>query len=176
MGTENIRLGTCKILVGVKGSEVDLGLTIGGVEVEVTTDTQPTVVDQFGDTVVKETIRGRNVMIRTQLAETTLDNMVAIMPGAEKVTDGSDPQKIKVVVKTGVGTDLLGIAQRMVLHPVELAASNVSEDFVIPKAATAGGLSFAYSKDNERVFNTEYRGYPDEDGVLFIFGDETAVV
>lgn len=174
MGAENIRLGTCKILVGDIGSEVDLGLTIGGVEVEVTTDTQPTTVDQFGDAIVKETIRGRNIIMRTQLAETTLENMAAIMPGGTLITDGTDPAKKKVEVTTAVGVDLLNSSERMVLHPIENAENDKSEDFIIPRASTAGGLSFAYSKDNERVFNTEYRGYPDANGLLFIYGDETA--
>ena len=76
--TKNIRLGTCKVFY----DNVDLGLTIGGVEMEVTTSTHETKVDQFGDSVVEEIITGRNVKVTVPMAETNLDNMVRIMPGA----------------------------------------------------------------------------------------------
>ena len=168
--TENIKMGTCKITH--KGT--DLGLTMGGVEVEVTTTTHETKVDQYGDTVVNERIMGRNIVVKAPLAETTIDRMAAIMPAAELVTDNTDPQnpKKKVVVKTGVGTSLLDIAGELVLHPIDRPESDVSEDLVIPLAATAGAMSFAYKYDQERVFNCDFKGYPEEDGTLFIYGDK----
>jgi len=171
--TENIRLGTCNIYFGAEGNEEPLGLTIGGVEVEVTTDTQATTVDQFGETKVKETIRGRNVMVRTQLAETTVENMVKLMPGATLHSSGGK----KALVKTGVGIDLLNTAQSLILRPIELddpTDPDKSEDFHIFRASAPGGLNFAYSKDNERVFNAEFSAYPKNDGSLFEFGDPAA--
>lgn len=169
--TENIKMGTCRLLFGGQ----DLGLTMGGVEVEVTTTTHETKVDQFGDTVVNERIMGRNIVIRAPLAETTVDNLVKIMPGSELVTDETDPSKPrkKVVVKSGTGISLLALAKEMVLHPIDKPADDVSEDLTIPLAATAGGMNFAYKYDEERVFSCEFKGYPDaETGVLFIYGDK----
>lgn len=168
----NIRLGTCNIYLGGEEAEHFLGLTIGGVEVEVTTETQQTMVDQYGDTIVNETIRGRNLVVRTQLAETTVDNMVALMPGAELYETGGK----KAVVKTGVGINLLNIAQQMVLRPVNKDGDSPvkDEDFVIPQISTAGGMQFAYSKDNERVFNVEFRAYPTSSDILFEYGNPDA--
>ena len=170
MGAENIQLGTCTITL----DDVDLGLTIGGVEVEVSTNTHPTQVDQFGETIVAEHITGRNVVVKVPMAETTLENMVKVLPGATLVTDTVDPLKKKVEVKTGVGTNLLDLALKLTLHPIANLVTDTSEDFVVPLAAAAGAINFSYKVNEERVYMAEFKGYPDSDGVLFVYGDETA--
>tara|TARA_R110000744_G_scaffold81833_12_gene160692 strand:+ start:4827 stop:5657 length:831 start_codon:yes stop_codon:yes gene_type:complete len=77
-------MGTCNISY----DGVDLGLTMGGVEVDVTTSTHETKVDQYGDTIANEFIMGRMIAVKVPLAETTLENMEKIMPGATLTTDG----------------------------------------------------------------------------------------
>ncbi|EHK6545754.1 hypothetical protein PXQ65_004201 [Vibrio parahaemolyticus] len=169
--TKNIKLGTCKITFAGE----DLGLTLGGVELSVETTTHETKVDQFGETTVNEIITGRNVTVTAPLAETTLENLVKVMPGATLITDSTDSSKKRVEVKTGVGESLLDVAQELILHPIALPDSDVSEDVVIPKAATAGAMNFAYQLDQERVFNSQFKGYPDPStGVIMHFGDKTA--
>lgn len=280
--TTNVRLGTCS--VRYKG--VDLGYTMGGVEVEVTTNTHETKVDQFGDVVANEFIQGRNIMVRVPMAEVTLYNMVRIMPGASLVstdgaqasgtltvtsnpaaaetvtvngqaitfvvsgadpynnevnigatlaetaeniadlitqaadgdfanlsasasgavvtitynlfgtagnsvglvdgtagditvsgatlTGGADASDVHVAVATGIGISLLDIAGELLLHPIALPDSDRTEDLVIPLAATAGAMTFAYKYDEERVFNAEFKGYPAADGTLFLYGDKLA--
>lgn len=263
--TKNVKLGVCKVFF----DGVDLGLTQGGVEVSVKTDTHKVNVDQYGKTPINEYIMGREVSVKAPLAETTLENLVATMPGSTLTTDGikasitsgtitgnwvandtltvggvtftfkatavnaldvavgaslsvaitnlvaainaypgvdvsasgtattftltadkagidgntiavsktgtgatytigatltggTDATKASVTTNTGVGTNLLSIAKRLVLRPVDKAATNdPSEDFVIFKAATAGQLSFAYKLENERIYNCEFMGYPD---------------
>ena len=169
---QNIKLGTCKISYG----GVDLGLTAGGVEVTVGTNTHETKVDQYGDTVVNEFITGRSCTVSAPLVETTIDNLIATMPGAVLVTDGVDPNKKRVDVASGVGVSLRGQAKELILHPIALPDSDVSEDFIIPLAGVAGALNFAYKLDQERVFNTEFKAYPDQskNGLLFQIGDKTA--
>lgn len=185
MGTENLRLGTCKVLyedpngsINYNGTGVmmsDLGLTIGGVDCEVTTDTRQTKVDQFGETIVDETIIGRNIKVTVPLAETTLENMVALIPGASMIVDSIDLTKRHVEVKTGVGTSLIQTARMLVLHPVGLADTDFSEDLVVPKASAPGAMNFAYKTDQERVFNSDFSGYPTAAGVLFMYGNNAAV-
>ena len=82
--TQNVRLGVCRVIFG----GVDLGYTQGGVEVEVKTETHPVQVDQFGKSVINELIMGRTCSVKTPLAETTLDNLVRIMPGSSLVEVG----------------------------------------------------------------------------------------
>jgi hypothetical protein len=278
--TKNVKLGVCSVLY--KG--VDLGYTKGGVEVDVTSTTKPVTVDQFGESVINEYIMKREIKVTLPLAETTLENLVNIMPGATltsngikasgtytfasnpvandtitlngivftfkaaaplatdiliganaaasivnaaaklnasthpavaaakytatsatvltvqydteglegntftiaksgtgatvsgaTLTGGVEATKKRVDVTTGVGSNLLSIAGALVLHPIELADTDVSEDLTIPLAATAGGMKFAYKFDEERIFNTEFMGYPDSvTKILFKLGDQTA--
>lgn len=173
--TENIRMGTCRVMY----NGVDLGFTMGGVEVAVATTTHETKVDQFGDTVANEYIMGRTITVTVPLVETTVDNMAAIMPGATMFTDNTNPllPKKNVVVTSGTGLSLLERAQTMTLHPIAKAADDFTEDLVIPLCATAGAMNFAYQYDAERVFNCEFKGYPDsETGILFTYGDKAVTV
>lgn len=168
--TANVKVGVAELTFG----GVDLGYTKGGVEVEVTTEKYTVTVDQFGQTPINDYLIGRSIMVTTPLAETTIDNMVSIMPGATKVIDGVDPLKIKADVNTGIGTNLIDIADELIVHPLAAGAS-VDEDISIAKAATSGNMSFAYNLDSERIFNVQWTGYPDPTtGLLFTFGDKTA--
>lgn len=275
--TKNVKLGVCKVIYGGK----DLGYTQGGVEVTVKTDTHKVNVDQFGKTTINEYIMGREVMVKVPLAETTLDNLVNIMPGATLVTDGvsatgtitvatqptnnqtitvngktitfktvavsatdvtiganaaataaalaavlsssidvalsvanyavagavitvtygargvagnaftlvtgtagasvtmsaatlasgADGTFARVEVTNGIGTDLLSTAKELRLHPKSKLDSDKSEDFIIPLAATAGGLKFAYKLENERIYDCDFMGYPDPSTAkLFVIG------
>lgn len=83
--TKNVKLGVCNVFF----DGADMGLTQGGVEVSVTTETHKVEVDQFGKTAINELIMGRAVTAKVPLAETTLRNLVATMPGSVLVTDGA---------------------------------------------------------------------------------------
>ncbi len=277
--TENVKLGVCSITY----DGFDLGYTKGGVDVVVSTDTYPVTVDQFGESTINEYVTKRNVKISCPLAETTLENLARIMPGATLVSDGmaigsityagqpsandtivmngvtftwkavaaaatdiaigatladslrnaadklnTSPNplvsvafysanatvlaikydvsgtegnaftlakvgtagtvsgatltgggistKMRVDVTNAVGTNLLKTARQLVLHPIELDALDTSEDFIVPLASTAGAMKFAYKHNEERIFNTEFTGYPDPaTKILFRLGDLTAV-
>lgn len=170
VNAENVKLGVCNVSFG----GVDLGATKGGVEMTVETSTHEVTVDQTGETPINEYIMGRKVNVTVPIAETTLETLVKVMPGATLV--GTTTKRVDV--PTGVGISLLDVAQELVLHPIGLDVSDKSEDIVIYKAATAGQMNFAYKVDEERVFNVEFKGYPDteNDDNLFGFGDPTATV
>lgn len=154
--TKNVKLGVCTITY----AGVDLGYTQGGVQVSVKTDTHKVNIDQFGKTTVNELIMSRDVSVKVPLAETTLENLVEIMPGATLVTDATTQAK-SVDVNVGIGVDLLSIAKELRLHPVSKAANDYSEDFVIPLAATSGALDFSYDVEKERLYSVDFTGYPD---------------
>jgi hypothetical protein len=163
--SRNVKLGVCTIFY----KNIDLGYTSGGVEVTVKTDTHKTMVDQFGKTAINEYIMGREVMVKTPLAETTLVNLVAIMPGATLIT-GATGVPDHVNVTTGIGVSILDLAGELRLHPINKVAGDVSEDFVIPLAGTAGALKFSYKLDSERIFDIEFYGFPDVAGKIFSIG------
>lgn len=165
--TENVKLGVCTVLF----DDEDLGFTKGGVEVTVATTTHEVKVDQFGETPVNEIITGRTITAKVPLAETTLENLVAIMPGATLITDAEDATKKKVVVSTGVSMSLLDTAKTLVLRP---KGTTGAEDVTIYKANCAGELNFNFKLDEERVYIATFKGYADADGKLFGIGDDTA--
>jgi hypothetical protein len=167
---ENVRLGVCSLTY--KG--VDLGYTKGGVEVTVESETHEVTIDQFGNTPVNDYVMGAKITVKVPLAETTVQNMATIMPGGKLVIDETDTDKIRADISSGVGLNLIDIAGVLTLHPIGRADSDISEDFTVWKAATAGGLSFGYKVDEERVFDCEFKGYPADDKRLFSYGDVTA--
>lgn len=166
---KNVKLGVCRVLYDGQ----DLGFTKGGVDVAVSTETHEVQVDQYGQTPINEFIMGRTVTVTVPLAETTLENLVKIMPGAKLVTHAST-KVTRVDVPTGVGTSLVELAKTLTLHPINKPESDKSDDFTVHRAATAGALEFAYKLEDERIFNCEFKGYPDGTGKLFSVGDPLA--
>lgn len=272
--TDNVKLGVCSVLF----DGVNLGFTKGGVEVEVATMTHEVKVDQLGETPIGELLTGRTVSATVPLAETTLENLVRIMPGSTLVTDGvkgtgtvtfvtavpvagdrvtvgedvftfrvtptqegevkigvgagatglaatavnfaaainqanigytatsnlgvvtitakatgtgwnkaivanfttpanctvvalaggTNATFARVVVSTGININLSDIAKALILRP---RGTFGEDDFTIYKAATPGALTFAYSIDNERVYNTNFKGYALANGNLFAVGN-----
>lgn len=167
---KNVKLGVCRVLFDGQ----DLGYTKGGVDVSVTTETHEVQVDQYGQTPINEYIMGRMVSVKVPLAETTLENLVKIMPGAVLVTD-SVTKVARVDVPTSIGKSLLDYAKELVLHPIEKPDSDKSEDFIVHRAATAGAMEYAFKLEDERLFNCEFKGYPNEDGLLYSVGDPLAI-
>ena len=92
------------------------------------------------------------------------------------LTGGTDAAKKVISVTTGTSQSLLQTyARQLVIHPRSKAATDRSEDFVVPLAATAGAIQFAYVIDKERIFNVTFNGYPNPTtDVLFTVGDPTA--
>lgn len=82
--TQNVKMGVCQVSFGGE----DLGYTKGGVDVTVATESKPIEVDQFGNSPINEIITGRTCKVKVPLAETTLENLVRIMPGATLVGAG----------------------------------------------------------------------------------------
>lgn len=168
---DNVQLGTCSVDFG----GTDLGLTKGGVEVQVQTSTYKITVDQFGSTEVNEYITGRNCMVKVPMAETSLTLLQHVIPNSTLVTDGVDATKKKITVTTSMGQTLRSFAAKLTLHPIANASGEKNEDFVIPIACPKGEFTFAYKVDEERVYAVEFYGYPDlSTGLLYVIGDESA--
>lgn len=271
--TENVKLGVCSVLF----DGVNLGFTKGGVEVEVATTTKEVTVDQFGSTPISELVTGRTVTATVPLAETTLENLVKIMPGSTLVTDGTkatgtitfstaapadgdsvtiagytftfrttpsvqgdvkiatgtaaaamaatavnlaaainasdlgyvatsasavvtvtakatgagwnaaisrfaattanltvagltggtNATSARVVVSTGMNINLLDVAKTLVLRPRNTFGE---DDFIIHRAACPGALNYAYSVENERIYQAAFKGYALSNGDLFTVG------
>jgi len=98
--TRNVKLGVCQVIF----AGVDLGYTKGGVEVSVETEKFEVNIDQFGITPINELVQGRNLTVSVPLAETTLENLVAIMPGATLTAVGGTAATGTITITTNPTT------------------------------------------------------------------------
>lgn len=175
MGAENIQLGPCRVTY----NGTDLGLTKGGVSLEVSTEVYDVTVDQFGESEVSSNIISRNVMVSVPMAEPTLENLTLSMPGSSLVVDGVDSNKKYVKVNSGIGVNMLNVTYPLKLHPIA-QGSSTAFDINIPLAAPNGAISFSYEANQERIFNVEFKGYVNTDlldadyDLLLTYGDTTA--
>ncbi|SCW95655.1 hypothetical protein [Ancylobacter rudongensis] len=132
---ENVKLGVCNVLFDGR----NLGYTKGGVEVEVTTSTHPVTVDQTGETPIGELVTGRQVKVTAPLAETTLDNLVAVMPGSTLITDGAKASG-SVTFKTAAPVN----GDKIVLASTTITFKTVpAGPFDLPIPATIGAAASA---------------------------------
>lgn len=166
---ENLEMGPCTPTF--KG--VDLGLTKGGCEVAIATESTMITADQFGETAIDEVIKGRKVTVKVPMAERDLDKLLAVTPGAVLVTNGTGAaMKKKLTMGSGVGASLRKSAGELVLHPKGMPANDKSRDFVVPIANSKGDMTFAYKVDDQRIFTVEFTGYVDlTTDTLCVFGD-----
>lgn len=165
--TDNLEMGPCTITY--KGT--DLGLTKGGVEVEFATEVAAITVDQFGETIIDNVIKGRSVKVKVPMAESDLTKLAACVPGSMLIGTTSK----KLVVKSSVGTSLRAQAGVLVLHPFARAANDKSKDVTISLASVKGDFSFAFKHDEQKVFAVEFEGFVDlVSSELFTLGDPAA--
>lgn len=172
--TKNVKLGPCRIFYG----GVDLGYTQGGVEVMVTTDTHEVNVDQFGKTVINETIQGRNVMAKVPMAETTLENLVKIMPGAKLVASGAVQASATITFTAqpaeGSTITIGGVAFKFTANPAQDSDVLIGASFNATAANLQGVLSsfddtsiesFTYAVNGGMVTMTAVRYGTSQNGV-----------
>lgn len=134
---ENVKLGVCNVLF----DGVDLGFTKGGVEVEVATNTHEVTVDQFGETPIAELITGRTVQATVPLAETTLDNLVAVMPGSTLVSDGVKATgSVTFATSAPVNNDAVTILGTVFTFKTAPVGAN---DMAIPASVNAAAVALA---------------------------------
>jgi hypothetical protein len=139
--TNNVRLGVCRVFFGGQ----DLGYTQGGVDVEVKTDTHQVMVDQFGKSVVNEVIMGRTVTVKVPLAETTLDNLVKIMPGASIVETGatkaSGTATFSTVATVGDSISIDGVVFTAATAPAAANQFGIGADATTQAALLAAAIN-----------------------------------
>lgn len=137
--TKNVKLGVCKVYY--KG--VDLGLTQGGVDVTVKTDTHKVNVDQYGKTSINEYVMGREVAAKVPMAESTIENMVAIMPGATMTVTGGTVATGTITVTTNPATGDTITVNGVTITFKTAAASPYEVTIGATAAATATALAAA---------------------------------
>lgn len=169
----NVPIGPATVEYGATPEIFDI--TKGGIVFSTSTSKQDVTVDQYGDTVVKSIMKGRTAQVTVPFALYDLDKLAKVIPNSTIVTDGIDPTKKKLQVKSQSGYDLMSNAQKLVIKPTDPDAS-ANDWITIPLAGALADMEYSYNSDNERIVNITFIAYPDldADGLLYVLGDDTA--
>ncbi|MCY7439445.1 MULTISPECIES: hypothetical protein [Bacillus] len=171
----NVPIGPAIVEYGEGAEMVTFGITKGGIVFKVETSIQDTTVDQYGDTPVKSTIKGRNAEVTVPFALHDLEKLAAAMPNSKLIKDSTNPEKMKLEVSGKAGFDMLSAAKPLVIKPT--APGTTPNDYItVPLAGAMSDPEYTYNSDDERIANLTFKAYPDtdNDGLLYIMGDESA--
>jgi hypothetical protein len=169
-------LGPCQILyrplTDSTGPLTDLGKTLGGVELSINETFQQLKTDQDGEVPVDEYITGTVPVITGRLADISLSNLAFTL----KTTVVTDTTKQKVEVIPHAGTSLMVNGVKLVIKPYDagVPTTNANRWITLPKAGIRVAAKLQYDNTNQRVIEFTATGYPDDDGNVLVFGDETA--
>lgn len=161
----NVKLGPCTVTF--KG--VDLGHTIGGVEVTYEPEYKDIKVDKFAAAAEKVLI-GEKMMAKVPLGEFTMANLDVAIPDGVKTAG-------KITIGANKGKRASSNAGLLVLHPIVNASNDRSEDIGIYKAVVADVVVIGLKPDEEKILEVTFHGIVDEgrsDGnLLGVIGDST---
>ena len=174
-----IKMGPCKVTYGEDIGATIIDKTIGGVDFVATPMYHEIKIDQYGQGVYDKRIVGWNVKAIIRMAESTYENIKAMSAGLVEVTDGTK----KKLHDAQLGTSMRAGGKKLVIHPLENAVGDVSDDITVYLAAPDTPLDLKYNFENERVLEVTMIAYPKEDvgiepgdaNAYFCIGDETAV-
>jgi hypothetical protein len=171
----SLELGPCQVLFGVKDSEEDLGKTEGGVVAHFETDVADLMSDQFGTAPEDQTVTGQKASVSVPLAENSLDILALALNQTKKalLTDEG------IAGVNVVGTKMKETkAQSLLLKKYVggIPSEDPADWLRFPAAAPSGKFDYSYSKDKQRIITVDFVAFPDDDGILYYFGDETAAV
>jgi len=166
MGTAaNVKLGTCSVTF----NNVDLGYTKGGVSVSYSTESVEKTVDQE-DAPIGEIITKQSFEVKVPMAEYDLQKFETLLPDATLTIDNLDPNKMKLELGGGAGTDLLALAAELVIAPL---GGGANDQIVVHHAVPIPNIEFSFEKDNVRVFEVTFKALKGQNGFV-TFGDPTA--
>lgn len=162
----NVKLGVCSVIL----NGVDLGHTIGGVEVTYSPEYHETKVDKYTG-IAERFLIGEKLSAKVPLAEFVLDTIKAVIPHGTKTGT-------KLTIGSVAGKRQSTVATQLVLHPVENAANVRTDDVVLYKASNTGEITIGMKNDGEKIMEAMFEALVDEsrtDGnFLGLIGDSTS--
>ena len=175
----SIKLGPCKVTSDPGGpGEVVIDKTIGGVDFSAVPIYKEIKIDQYGQGNYDKRIVGWTVQAIVRMAESTYENIKAMSAGLVEVEESPTKKKLH---DAQLGTSMRAGGKKLVIHPLENAPADVSDDVVMYLAAPDTPLDLKYNYENERVLEVTMVAYPDDNvdpgdpNAYFCIGDETAV-
>jgi hypothetical protein len=144
--------------VQVKFNGVDLGYTKGGVTFDHKEETVAITYDQTGKNVQNRIGIGGSATVKLELANPTLAQLEALVPGATVDANG-------MIVKTSVGVDKRAtMAQELILTIYDGDAPSVDPDatLVIFKAIPTYEGSLKFDDSTQRSHAISFEALPDD--------------
>lgn len=152
---------------------VDMGATVEGVTIQVKYETADIMLDQWGKTPADKKVSGHAYSVKTTFAEIKNKATVKVaLPSAHQV--GTGPYSIYADMQ--IGDSLLAKAQVLILHPLEAADNDLSEDWKFFKAVAMEATEVKYGPDKQSGMSVEFVIFPDVTTTparFFIYGDPT---
>lgn len=165
--TNNVKMGVCDVTF----NGVDLGHTLGGVEVTYEPEYADIKVDKYGNTLADKVLIGEKFMAKVPLAEFTIANL----KNAIATATFAGAANSRITVGKSSGQRLSAVAYQLVLHP--RAEGTRAYDVVIHKAVVASEVLLSHKIDEQKVIEVTFEGLIDEtksDGnYLGLIGDST---
>lgn len=162
-----VQLGVCSVVV----NGLDLGHTIGGVELVYKPVFKDIMVDLYGETKVESVLVGEQMTAKVALAEFTIANLKVAIPKA--VFGGAANSRITVGAKAG--KKATADTAPLTLHPI--AAQTKVHDVNFYKAFVNSQITIKHTNKDEKVIEVVFEAYLDEtrsDGnYLGMIGDST---
>lgn len=145
------------VRVNYKG--VDLGGTLDNVALSVAYTKAEIKADQLGETILDKRVSGLNITITTALAEQKLkDNWKVVFPHAKLITDG--PNKA-LLIDSQVGDSDLARSGVLLLHPLSLPDSDLSQDHKFFKATSTAESEISFGPTEQTKIPVIWMAYPD---------------
>jgi hypothetical protein len=156
----NIDIGSARVTLG----GVDLGHVLGGSEVTITRETTEMFVDQFAGPVnLANTYESVEVVLN--LGEADLVKLKESFPLTKSTATSTAIQ-----IGSEAGITYRQFAAQMVIHPYNRSNSDLEADLVIENAVAHGDISYAYSKEDQKVFSVTFTGLIAPNGRLAYLG------
>lgn len=146
----------------VKAGGVDLGGTVGEVTLSIKYEMADIMVDQFGKSILDKVVSGLAYSVKTTLAEVkNKDNWKVLFPSIHQV--GSGPTSIYSDMQ--IGDHMLPKSIPLLLHPLENADGDLSEDYLFYKATATQVTEIKYGPEKQSGLSIEWVIYPDTSAV-----------
>lgn len=137
---------------------VDLGGTTNQCAIHIEQHMVDMKVDQFGSSVIDKVVAGAKFSVKLVLAEVkNKANWKVAFPSLHQV--GTGPYAIYADMQ--VGDHMLPKAAQLLLHPLENANSDLSEDYLFYKATAMQVSEVKYGPEHQTGLSVEFTVYPD---------------
>ena len=137
----NVKVGVCSVTY----NGVDLGHTVGGVEVTYEANYHDVIVDKYGETVVEKKLVSERYMAKVPLAEYTIANLKAAIPQGQY----AGAANARIHFGSSSGKSAKDNSAQLVLHPINEGTRKF--DVVLHKAYAANTITLQHKVDETRV-------------------------